>query len=58
MEKISGTASFEKETANAIRFKEDVEVGTPDSFKQLYLPKWLVGDVRQVKVTIEPANSK
>lgn len=43
----------EKETKNKIRFKEVSNGETPPLVETLYIPKWYVGDVSKIKVTVE-----
>lgn len=51
--KVEKTFTKEKETKNKVRFKEEIEPGTPPSLETVYLPKYLVGSAQQVKITIE-----
>jgi hypothetical protein len=45
----------EKETKNTVRFSEQTQEGQPPLVGTMYLQKRAAGDVKSLKVTIEPA---
>lgn len=47
------TFEFEKETKNTVRFNEKPEPGKPPVIGTLYVQKWVVGEAKSLKVTIE-----
>lgn len=46
--------TIDKETKNTIRFEEKTEDGKPPVIGTMYIPKWVVGDTKEIEVTIKP----
>ena len=45
--------SFEKETKNSVRYKEQPEEGQAPVMGTLYVQKWYAGDCKSLQITIE-----
>ena len=45
--------SYEKETKNSVRYKEEPEEGKAPIMGTLYVQKWFAGDSKNLEVTID-----
>jgi hypothetical protein len=45
--------SFEKETKNSVRYKEDPEAGKAPIVGTLYVQKWFAGNSKNLEITID-----
>ncbi|WP_339670996.1 hypothetical protein [Dasania marina] len=45
--------TFEKETKNSVRYKEEPEEGKAPIVRSLYVQKWFAGNSKQITVTID-----
>ena len=53
MSKVLVTFSYEKETKNSVRYKEQTEAGKAPIVGTLYVQKWFAGDCKTLEVSIE-----
>ena len=53
MSKVSVTFTYEKETKNSVRYKEEPEAGKAPIVGSLYVQKWFAGDSKTLEVVIE-----
>ncbi len=53
MSKVSVKFSFEKETKNSVRYKEEPEAGMAPIVGTLYVQKWFAQDCKSLEVIIE-----
>ncbi len=44
--------TYEKETKNSVRYKEQAEEGQAPVIGTLYVQKWFAGDCKSIEVTI------
>lgn len=45
--------SYEKETKNSVRYKEEPEEGKAPIMGTLYVQKWFAGDSKNLEVTMD-----
>lgn len=45
--------SYEKETKNSVRYKEEPEEGKAPIVGSLYVQKWFAGNCKDIEITIE-----
>lgn len=53
MSKVSVKFSYEKETKNSVRYKEEPEEGKAPIMGTLYVQKWFAGDSKTLEISIE-----
>ena len=53
MSKVSVKFSYEKETKNSVRYKEEPEEGKAPIMGTLYVQKWFAGNSKTLEVTID-----
>lgn len=53
MSKVSVKFSYEKETKNSVRYKEEPEAGQAPIIGTLYVQKWFAGNSKKLEVTID-----
>ena len=53
MSKVLVTFSYEKETKNSVRYKEQPETGKAPIVGTLYVQKWFAGDSKTLEISIE-----
>ena len=53
MSKVSVKFSYEKETKNSVRYKEEPEEGKAPIVGTLYVQKWFAGDCKALELTID-----
>ena len=53
MSKVLVKFSYEKETKNSVRYKEQPEAGKAPIVGTLYVQKWFAGDSKTLEISIE-----
>ena len=53
MSKTTVNFTFEKETKNSVRYKEEPEPGKAPIVGTLYVQKWFAGDSKTLEISIE-----
>ncbi len=53
MSKVSVKFSYDKETKNSVRYKEESEEGKAPIVGTLYVQKWFAGDCKTLELTID-----
>ncbi len=53
MSKVLVKFSYEKETKNSVRYKEQPEAGKAPIVGTVYVQKWFAGDSKTLEISIE-----
>ena len=56
MSQTTVSFSYEKETKNSVRYKEEPEEGKAPIMGTLYVQKWFAGDTKTLAITIDKRN--